>query len=31
VREHEFETAIPNPPKITSGEIVVQTGELVQA
>jgi hypothetical protein len=31
VREHEFEMAIPNPPKITSGEIVVQTGELVQA
>ena len=31
VREQELETAIPNPPKVTSGEIVVQTGDLVQA
>ena len=31
VREHNLETAIPNAPKITSGEIVVQTGELVKA
>jgi heme-degrading monooxygenase HmoA len=31
VREHNLETAIPNAPKITNGEIVVQTGELVKA
>ncbi len=32
VREHKLETALPNPPKITSGEVVVQkTRELVQA
>ena len=32
VREQKLETALPNPPKITSGEVVVQkTGELVQA
>ena len=31
VREQKLETAIPNAPKITRGEIVVQTGELVKA
>jgi hypothetical protein len=32
VREQKLETVLPNPPKITSGEIVVhKTGELVQA
>jgi hypothetical protein len=32
VREQKLETALPNPPKITSGEVVVhKTGELVQA
>lgn len=31
VREHKLESAIPNPPRITSGEIVVKTGELVKA
>jgi hypothetical protein len=32
VREEKFETALPNPPKITSGEVVVQkTAELIQA
>jgi hypothetical protein len=32
VREQELETALPNPPKITSGEVVVhKTSELVQA
>jgi hypothetical protein len=32
VREEKLETALPNPPKITSGEVVVQkTRELVQA
>ena len=31
VREHNLETAIPNAPKITNGEIVVQAGELVKA
>jgi hypothetical protein len=32
VREHNLETALPNPPKITSGEVVVhKTSELVQA
>ena len=32
VREHKLETALPNPPKITSGEVVVNnTRELVQA
>ena len=32
VREQKLETALPNPPKVTSGEVVVQkTGELVQA
>ncbi len=31
VREQKLETAIPNPPKITSGEIVVRTAELVKA
>jgi hypothetical protein len=32
VREQKLESALPNPPKITSGEVVVQkTGELVQA
>ena len=31
VREQKLETALPNPPKITTGEVVVQkTGELVQ-
>ena len=32
VREENLETALPNPPKITSGEVVVQKmPELVQA
>jgi hypothetical protein len=32
VREQKLEQALPNEPKITSGEVVVQkTGELVQA
>jgi len=32
VREHKLDTALPNPPKITSGEVVVQkTAELIQA
>ena len=32
MREQKLETALPNPPQITTGEIVVQkTGELVQA
>ena len=32
VREEKLEMALPNPPKITSGEVVVQkTAELVQA
>ena len=32
VREEKFETALPNPPKITSGEVVVQkTRELIEA
>jgi hypothetical protein len=32
VREQDLEKALPNAPKITSGEVVVQkTGELVQA
>ena len=32
VREQKLETALPNPPKITVGEVVVQkTSELVQA
>jgi hypothetical protein len=32
VREQKLETVLPNPPKITSGEVVVhKTGELVQA
>ena len=32
VREQKLETALPNAPKITSGEVVVhKTGELVQA
>ena len=32
VREEKLETALPNPPKITSGEVVAQkTRELVQA
>jgi hypothetical protein len=32
VREQKLETALPNPPKITSGEVVVRkTSELVQA
>jgi hypothetical protein len=32
VREQKLETALPNPPKITSGEVVVRkTRELVQA
>jgi hypothetical protein len=31
VREQKLETALPNPPKITTGEVVVQkTGALVQ-
>ena len=32
VREQKLETALPNPPKITNGEVVVhKTRELVQA
>ena len=32
VREQKLETALPNPPKITSGEVVVyKTSELVPA
>jgi hypothetical protein len=32
VREQKLETALPNPPKVTGGEVVVsKTGELVQA
>ena len=32
VREQKLETVLPNPPKITSGEVVVhKTSELVQA
>jgi hypothetical protein len=32
VREQKLETVLPNPPKITSGEVVAQkTSELVQA
>ena len=32
VREQKLDTALPNPPKITSGEVVVhKTSELVQA
>jgi hypothetical protein len=32
VREQNLETALPNPPKITSGEVVAhKTSELVQA
>lgn len=32
LREQELETALPNPPKITSGKVVVhKTRELVQA
>jgi hypothetical protein len=32
VREQKLETALPNPPKITTGEVVVhKTSELVQA
>jgi hypothetical protein len=32
IREQKLEKALPNPPKITSGEVVVQkTRELVQA
>jgi hypothetical protein len=32
VREQKLETVLPNPPKVTSGEVVVQkTSELVQA
>jgi hypothetical protein len=31
VREHGLESAMPNPPKITRGEIVIKTGELVKA
>jgi hypothetical protein len=32
VSEHKLDTALPNPPKITSGEVVVhKTRELVQA
>jgi len=31
VREQELDTALPNPPKVTSGEVVVsKTSELVQ-
>ncbi len=31
VREQKRERALPNPPKVTNGEVVVQrTGELVQ-
>lgn len=32
VREQKLETALPNPPKVTSGEVVLhKTRELVQA
>jgi hypothetical protein len=32
VREQKLETALPNPPKITTGEVLVQkSAELVQA
>lgn len=32
VREQKLETALPNPPKITSGEVVVhEVGELISA
>jgi hypothetical protein len=32
VRDENFEKALPNPPKITSGQVVVrQTRELVEA
>ena len=32
VREQKLKTALPNPPKVTGGEIVVhKTHELVQA
>jgi hypothetical protein len=32
VREQKLETALPNPPKVTGGEVVVQkTSELVRA
>ena len=32
IREEKLETALPNPPKVTSGEVVVEkTSELVQA
>jgi hypothetical protein len=32
VREEKLETALPNPPKITNGEVLVhKTGELVEA
>jgi hypothetical protein len=32
IREQQLETALPNPPKITTGEVVVQeSAELVQA
>jgi hypothetical protein len=32
VREEKFETALPNPPEITSGEVVVQKSrELIEA
>ena len=32
VREHKLETALPNPPKVTGGEVVVsKSSELVQA
>ena len=32
VRDQKLETALPNAPKVTTGEVVVQkTGELVQA
>jgi hypothetical protein len=32
VREEKLETALPNPPKITGGEVIVhKTNELVRA
>lgn len=31
LREANLETALPNPPKITTGEVVVKTRELVKA
>ena len=32
LREHKLETALPNPPKITGGDVVVhETSELVKA